>query len=68
MQAPSYVTDTALPDHFPLTTSWLRKDRMVSQRIPFVKVGGRVLYNLDAVRAALDALTVGGPQTSKGRR
>jgi hypothetical protein len=51
-----------------LSVHTLRKDRVNKRRIPFYKVGGRVLYNLDRMRAALAALECGGPPAARPRR
>lgn len=45
---------------FGLSVSLLRKDRINSQRIPFIKLGKAVRYDLSQVRAALAAFEVGG--------
>ena len=44
-----------------LSVHTLRKDRQRDRRIPFYRIGGSIRYNLDRVRAALDALECGGP-------
>lgn len=64
-----YVDDTKLATAIGVSVSTIRKDRIDARRIPYIKLGGRVLYDLDAVHAALDALTVGGvAPVAKGRR
>lgn len=51
----------------PVSLSWLQKDRKGAQTIPFIKMGDRVLYDLDAVEAAVRALSVGGPRGRRAR-
>jgi len=49
-----------------VSVHFLRKDRRTRRIIPFSKVGDRVLYNLERVRAAVLALEEGG-QRRKSR-
>ncbi len=65
--APQFVDEKRIAELFPLSRSFLQKDRSKARRIPYCKVGGKVLYRPDAVAAALDAMTVGG-LAPKGRR
>lgn len=51
-----------------LSTAFLRKDRRTAQRIPHIRLGTRVLYNLASVSAAMAALEVGGRQVAPRRR
>jgi len=51
----------------PVSLSWLQKDRKGAQTIPFIRLGDRVLYDLDAVAAAVRTLSTGGPRGRRGR-
>ena len=48
-----------------LTVSGLKADRLGAKRIPFVRIGRLVRYDMDRVRAALLALEEGGPTSSR---
>ena len=48
-----------------LSVHTLRKDRVKARRLPYYKIGGRVLYNLDRLRATLAALERGGLPAAK---
>jgi hypothetical protein len=50
-----------------VSVHFLRKDRLHDRRIPFYRLGTRVLYNVDRVREALQVLEVGGAQV-RGRK
>ncbi len=43
-----------------MSVSFLRKDRIGKQLIPYIKVGKRVLYDLAQVRCALRNMQTGG--------
>ena len=43
------------------STASVRKDRRGKRILPFCRIGGRVKYNLETVRAALAAIEEGGP-------
>jgi len=47
-----------------LTVSALKADRAGAKRLPFVRLGRLVRYDMDRVRAALAAFEEGGPITS----
>jgi hypothetical protein len=51
----------------PVSVSWLQKDRIGAQLIPYIKLGDRVLYDVDAVLAAVRAYAVGGADKRGGR-
>lgn len=53
---------------FGLSESFLEKDRLGARRIPFIKLGRKVLYDFTSVESALAAYEVGGPQSKRGRR
>ena len=66
-KTPRYVPDRELARILPVSVGFLQKDRITAQRIPFVRLGDRCLYDVDEVFAALKALTVGGPRPRRGR-
>ena len=43
-----------------VSVHWVRKDRLTARRLPFYRLGERVVYDLGRVREALSALEVGG--------
>lgn len=43
-----------------MSVAWLRKDRRTHRLIPYYRLGGRILYNLDRVRDAMARLEEGG--------
>lgn len=47
------LNEFQLAELLTMSVSWLRKDRIDKRLIPFFKIGGRVLYDADRVRAAL---------------
>lgn len=42
------------------SASFLRKDRIGNQRIPFHRVGRKVVYDLNEVHAAIERMRFGG--------
>lgn len=62
---PRYVTDRELAPLLRVSVGFLQKDRITAQRIPFVRLGDRCLYDLAEALAAVKLLTVGG---LRGRR
>jgi hypothetical protein len=54
------VNESACAKATSLSLPFLRKDRITDQRIPFIKIGKRVMYDLDAVHAALRTMQHGG--------
>lgn len=65
---PVCVDDVTCAAALGVSVSWLRKDRRLQRRVPFYRLGGRILYNLDRVREALAEVEEGGPAQRKGRR
>ena len=63
---PRLVTDKALAPVLGVSVGFLQKDRREARRIPFIKLGDRCLYDVDAALAAVRALTVGGPRGRRG--
>lgn len=63
------VTDTVVAPMIGVSVGFLQRDRREAKRIPFIKLGDRVLYDPDEVMAAIKAMTIGGPRgTRRGRR
>lgn len=52
------VDETRCAEALSVSVAWLRKDRRTSRTIPFSRLGRRVLYDLDRVRAVLASLEV----------
>jgi hypothetical protein len=73
MSAPSAPTPVLAVDEHVIAAAigvsvyFLRKDRQHRRRIPYYRLGSRVLYNLERVQEALQALEVGGAQV-RGRK
>ena len=59
------VNETVAADHCGLSVHTLRKDRLETQRIPFLRIGSAIRYDLDKVDAMLDSLVVGGNSTQR---
>ena len=51
-----------------VSVHWVRKDRLSARRLPFYRLGDRVVYDLDRVREALSTLEVGGQPATKSRK
>lgn len=64
--APRLLTDDELAPILRVSPSFLRRDRVTRQSIPFVRIGDRCLYELETVLAHVKASTVGG--SAGGRR
>ena len=62
---PLFVTDRELAPLIGVSVGFLQKDRREAQRIPFIRLGDRCLYDVQEALAAVKALTVGG---ARGRR
>ena len=58
---PRLVTDRVLAPTIGVSVGFLQKDRIGPQRIPYIKLGDRVLYDMDEVMVAVKSMTVGGP-------
>lgn len=54
---PTFMTATEVADMFAISTDSLAQDRFRGEGIPYVKIGSRVRYRLDAVLAYVDANT-----------
>lgn len=57
MPEPEYLTTREVAERFNLSTSWLTKSRVLggANALPYIKIGRKVLYRADDVRAALSA-------------
>lgn len=66
--APRYVTDRELTQVIPISVGFLQKDRLGPQRIPFVRLGDRCLYDVAEVLQSLKASTIGGQRARRGQR
>ena len=64
---PRYVTDAELAPILRVSPSFLQKDRRTARLIPFVRLGDRCLYDVDAVLTAVKGLTVGGTASRRNR-
>lgn len=62
-----FITDRDLAPMLGVSVAFLQKDRRTAQRIPFVRLGDRCLYDQAEALAAVKALTVGGPRGRRGR-
>lgn len=58
---PRLVDDRVVAEETNLSRGFLQKDRIGAQLVPFIKVGDRCLYDLDAVFDALRQYQRGGP-------
>jgi len=60
---PRIIVDTeGIADFLDTSVSFVKKDRGGKRLIPFFRVGDLVRYDIDRVRAALQANEEGGPQ------
>jgi len=66
--APLFRTDAQIAPLIGLSLSFLRKDRRTQRVIPFVRVKGRILYDLERVRQSLLAREEGGQQKRRSAR
>lgn len=64
---PQLVTDRELAPLIRVSVGFLQKDRREGQRIPFVRLGDRCLYDVQEVFAAIKANTIGGTRGRRGR-
>lgn len=61
------VPDVVMAPRIGVSVGWLRKDRVTSRVIPFIRLGDRCLYDPPAVLDAVRAMTVGGNSPSSDR-
>jgi hypothetical protein len=64
---PLFVTDRKLAPLIGVSVGFLQKDRREAQRIPFIRLGDRCLYDVNEALAAIKALTVGGNRSRRQR-
>ena len=57
---PRLITDKELAPALRVSVGWLQKDRIGAQRIPFIRLGDRCLYDPEEAMVAVKAMTVGG--------
>lgn len=62
-----FISDAELAPLLGVSVSFLQRDRREAQRIPFIRLGDRCLYDPEAALAAVKALTVGGTRGRRGR-
>lgn len=65
--APVLLTDAEIAPMLRVSVSFLRRDRVTRQSIPFVRIGDRCLYDPQAVLENVKAGTVGG-RPARARR
>ena len=63
-----FVRDTEIAAMLGIGVSWLQHDRLTAKRIPYIRLGDRVLYDPDVVLSAVRGLTEGGPRGRRTRR
>ena len=61
-----FITDRELAPMLGVSVGFLQKDRLGPKRIPFVRLGDRILYEPEVAVAAVRATTVGGPRGRRG--
>lgn len=59
-QKSRFVRDTEMAPMIGVSVAFLQKDRRTAQRIPFVRLGDRCLYDPPVVFEALKGYAVGG--------
>lgn len=64
---PKLLTDKELAPLIRLSVAFLQRDRREAKRIPFVRIGDRILYDPAVVAQAIQSMAVGG-QTSRRRK
>ena len=63
-----FVDDEELAGLIGVSIHFLRKDRRSARRIPFVRLGDRILYDVDRVKHAMLEFEEGGPEPKSTRR
>jgi hypothetical protein len=64
---PRFVADRVLAPIIGVSVGFLQKDRLEAQRIPFIRLGDRCLYDVEEALAAVKAMSVGGLRGRRGR-
>jgi hypothetical protein len=62
-----FVDDEELAGLIGVSIHFLRKDRRKARRIPFVRLGDRILYDVERVKHAMLELEEGGPAPRPAR-
>lgn len=62
------VDEKAAAQALGMSVGWLRKDRYGKRTIPFFRLGGRVRYDLERIRATLVAREEGGAARPRARK
>ena len=65
--AARFKPETEMAPLLGVSVSFLQKDRRGSKLIPFIQLGGKVLYDPEEVFPAVKALTRGGDRSRRGR-
>ncbi len=65
---PRLVSERVAAPAIGVSVAFLQKDRRTKQTIPFVRIGDRCLYDLEAVFDALRQYQQGGPHGVRVRR
>jgi hypothetical protein len=62
-----FVDEQQLAPLIGVSIHFLRKDRRTARRIPFVRLGDRILYDVERVKRAMLELEEGGPTPESPR-
>ena len=62
-----FVDEEELAGLIGVSIHFLRKDRRSARRIPFVRLGDRILYDVERVKYAMLELEQGGPVVKSAR-
>ncbi len=63
-----YLIDREIAPILRVSVGFLQKDRLGAQRIPFIRLGDRCLYDKAEVMAAVKAMSIGGLTPRRQRR
>jgi hypothetical protein len=64
---PRFVGERVVAPIIGVSVGFLQKDRREAQRIPFIRLGDRCLYDVEEALAAVKAMSVGGVRGRRGR-
>lgn len=56
------VDDNTIARALGCSVAYVRKDRRTAKVIPFFRMGGLIRYDIDVVRAKMNASSEGGPK------
>jgi predicted DNA-binding transcriptional regulator AlpA len=59
------LTESELAAALKVSVSWLQKDRVGPQKLPFVKIGPNIRYDLEETRKTLKAMLRGGQRATE---